>query len=147
MSYRTSSPLQKRAVCICKAVRNCLFSSLSGGFVKSDVCPYGQVMLFASFTVMYCADAQSDVMCSLLTREAHITRRSRHHARSAHHVPRAEHIVPKTKKAVQWTAFVFGCGGRICTIRPSGYEPDELPSCSTPRYMMVPETGIEPVRD
>ena len=37
-------------------------------------------------------------MCSLLTREAHITRRSRHHARSAHHVPRAEHIVPKTKK-------------------------------------------------
>ena len=42
--------------------------------------------------------AQSDVMCSLLTREAHTTRRSRHHARSAHHVPRAEHIVPKTKK-------------------------------------------------
>ena len=41
----------------------------------------------------------------------------------------------------------FGCGGRIWTIRPSGYEPDELPSCSTPRYMMVPETGIEPVRD
>ena len=37
-------------------------------------------------------------MCSLLTREAHITRRSRHHARSAHHVPLAEHIVPKTKK-------------------------------------------------
>ena len=42
--------------------------------------------------------AQSDVMCSLLTREAHTTRRSRHHARSAHHVPLAEHIVPKTKK-------------------------------------------------
>ena len=32
--------------------------------------------------------------------------------------------------------------------RPSGYEPDELPSCSTPRYKinMVPETGLEPVR-
>ena len=31
--------------------------------------------------------------------------------------------------------------------RPSGYEPDELPDCSTPRYIMVPETGLEPVRD
>ena len=34
--------------------------------------------------------------------------------------------------------------------RPSGYEPDELPGCSTPRYIynaMVPETGLEPVRD
>ena len=28
----------------------------------------------------------------------------------------------------------IGCGGRIWTIRPSGYEPDELPDCSTPRY-------------
>lgn len=26
-----------------------------------------------------------------------------------------------------------GCGGRIRTERPSGYEPDELPDCSTPR--------------
>ena len=35
--------------------------------------------------------------------------------------------------------------------RPSGYEPDELPGCSTPRYIfkekVVPETGLEPVRD
>ena len=34
--------------------------------------------------------------------------------------------------------------------RPSGYEPDELPGCSTPRYRqrnVVPETGLEPVRD
>ena len=27
----------------------------------------------------------------------------------------------------------FGCGGGIWTSRPPGYEPDELPSCSTPR--------------
>ena len=32
--------------------------------------------------------------------------------------------------------------------RPPGYEPDELPDCSTLRYMkLVPETGIEPVRE
>ena len=33
--------------------------------------------------------------------------------------------------------------------RPPGYEPDELPDCSTPRYSieeMVPETGVEPAR-
>ena len=29
---------------------------------------------------------------------------------------------------------LFGCGGGIWTSRPPGYEPDELPSCSTPRY-------------
>ena len=28
----------------------------------------------------------------------------------------------------------YGCGGGIWTSRPPGYEPDELPSCSTPRY-------------
>ena len=31
-------------------------------------------------------------------------------------------------------------------LRPSGYEPDELPGCSTPRYL-VPEAGVEPVRE
>ena len=34
-------------------------------------------------------------------------------------------------------------------LRPSGYEPDELPDCSTPRYpnaFMVPGAGIEPAR-
>ena len=28
----------------------------------------------------------------------------------------------------------LGCGDGIWTTWPSGYEPDELPSCSTPRY-------------
>ena len=28
----------------------------------------------------------------------------------------------------------FGCGDGIWTSWPSGYEPDELPDCSTPRY-------------
>ena len=41
---------------------------------------------------------------------------------------------------------VFGCGDGIWTSWPSGYEPDELPDCSTPRYM-VPEAGVEPVRE
>ena len=40
----------------------------------------------------------------------------------------------------------YGCGGGIWTSRPSGYEPDELPDCSTPRYL-VPEAGVEPVRE
>ena len=31
--------------------------------------------------------------------------------------------------------------------RPSGYEPDELPSCSTPRYkLMAEKEGFEPPR-
>ena len=67
---------------------------------------------------MYCAKAQSEVMCSLLTREAHITRRSRHHARSAHHVPRAERIVPKTKKqSVGLLSFL---------VAEVGFEPHEI---------------------
>ena len=33
--------------------------------------------------------------------------------------------------------------GQDLNLRPSGYEPDELPNCSTPRYM-VDADGIEP---
>ena len=40
----------------------------------------------------------------------------------------------------------FWLRGPDLNRRPSGYEPDELPDCSTPRYM-VPETGVEPARD
>ena len=29
-------------------------------------------------------------------------------------------------------------------LRPSGYEPDELPDCSIPRYELVPAKGFEP---
>ena len=32
----------------------------------------------------------------------------------------------------------YGCGGGIWTSRPPGYEPDELPGCSTPRYIIIP---------
>ena len=33
--------------------------------------------------------------------------------------------------------FIFGCGDRILTS-PSGYQPDELPGCSTPRCTVAP---------
>ena len=38
--------------------------------------------------------------------------------------------------------------GRDLNSRPSGYEPDELPDCSTPRYKlkMAEEVGFEPTR-
>ena len=42
----------------------------------------------------------------------------------------------------------FWVQGRDSNPRPPGYEPDELPNCSTLRYLIVvPETGIEPVRE
>ena len=91
---------------------------------------------------------RSDVMCSLLTREAHITRRSRHHARSAHHVPRAEHIVPKTKKQSN--------GLLSFLVAEVGFEPHDLRVMSPTSYQaallrdtlfgVVPVTGLEPVR-
>ena len=37
--------------------------------------------------------------------------------------------------------------GQDSNLRPSGYEPDELPNCSTPRYInMAEEEGFEPPR-
>ena len=51
--------------------------------------------------------AQSDVMCSLLTREAHTTRRSRHHARSAHHVPRKRNTSFQKRKSSPMDCFRF----------------------------------------
>ena len=90
--------------------------------------------------------AQSDVMCSLFTREAHTTRRSRHHTRSAHHVPRAEHIVPKTKKQSNGLLSFLVAG--------VGFEPHDLRVMSPTSYqtapsrdIMVPEAGVEPVRE
>ncbi len=35
--------------------------------------------------------------------------------------------------------------GKDSNLRPPGYEPDELPTA--PPRDMVPETGLEPVRD
>ena len=32
---------------------------------------------------------------------------------------------------------LIGCGGTDLNRRPSGYEPDELPDCSTPRYNYI----------
>ena len=41
----------------------------------------------------------------------------------------------KTKKAPKFLCFVIWLRGPDLNRRPSGYEPDELPSCSTPRLM------------
>ena len=68
-------------------------------------------------------------MCSLLTREAHTTRRSRHHARSAHHVPRAEHIVPKTK-STSFEVLSFLVAG-------VGLEPHDLRVMSPTSYHLL----------
>jgi hypothetical protein len=33
--------------------------------------------------------------------------------------------------------------GQDLNLRPSGYEPDELPDCSTPLRKRIPEEGLE----
>ena len=61
----------------------------------------------------------------------------------------------KKKRQLRSSCLFFWLRGGDLNSRPPGYEPDELPSCSTPRYrfqtagreVMVPETGIEPARD
>ena len=45
------------------------------------------------------------------------------------------HYFPKKKPRLP--GLFNGSGGRISNLRPSGYEPDELPDCSTPRRMSV----------
>ena len=41
----------------------------------------------------------------------------------------------KKMKSCDFTLFLLR--GKDLNLRPSGYEPDELPSCSTPRYVAI----------
>lgn len=41
------------------------------------------------------------------------------------------------------TPFFFLLRGQDLNLRPLGYEPSELPSCSTPRHKKQPNTGFE----
>ena len=47
----------------------------------------------------------------------------------------------KRKNTPRGCVFLFGCGDGIWTSWPSGYEPDELPDCSTPRYNWCRKPG------
>ena len=44
-----------------------------------------------------------------------------------------------------FSPYVLELRGQDLNLRPSGYEPDELPDCSTPRYLIkVDGEGFEP---
>ena len=50
------------------------------------------------------------------------------------------HLMPKTTKkglTISVNPCICWLRGQDLNLRPSGYEPDELPSCSTPRHARV----------
>lgn len=46
---------------------------------------------------------------------------------------------PVTKQKAALKAAICLVAGQDLNLRPSGYEPDELPGCSTPRYYFTAE--------
>ena len=52
----------------------------------------------------------------------------------------------KTPAALSYGCFLIWLRGQDLNLRPSGYEPDELPGCSTPRYRRIRQSRMSRLR-
>ena len=58
-----------------------------------------------------------------------------------------EELVIKKEDIANACLLKFWLRGQDSNLRPSGYEPDELPTAPPRDVNLVPKTGIEPVRE